>query len=165
MKVEAANQEEIKTRTKTVPRVFSFRQKEDEQLTKFDEMVHRTLFADGDFERFIDDYKEKLDEEYDEDDLKLLIRQLTIILTTWMKQEVRLIVLVRIGQDSTNSSLVDRLSKKKNSYRASNRGTCLRFGKDSINTPKASRDHFGREIIRLFNEMAGFRDGLYLRCQ
>ena len=62
-----AAEEEIKTRTKTVPRVFSFRQKEDEQLTKFDEMVHRTLFADGDFERFIDDYKEKLDEEYDED--------------------------------------------------------------------------------------------------
>ena len=61
-----AAEEEIKTRTKTVPRVFSFRQKEDEQLTKFDEMVHRTLFADGDFERFIDDYKEKLDEEYDE---------------------------------------------------------------------------------------------------
>ena len=30
-------------------------------------MVHRTLFADVDFERFIDDYKEKLDEEYDED--------------------------------------------------------------------------------------------------
>ena len=30
-------------------------------------MVHRTLFADGDFERFIDDYNSKLDEEYDED--------------------------------------------------------------------------------------------------
>ena len=34
----------------------------------------------------------------------------------------------------------------------------LRFGKDSINSPKMSRDHFGREIIRLFNEMGGFRD-------
>ena len=54
-------------------------------------MVNRTLFADGDFERFVDDYRTKLDEEYDPDEVT---RQLTIILTTWMKQEVRLIVLV-----------------------------------------------------------------------
>ena len=59
--------EAMRERTKSVPRVFSFRQKEDEQLTKFDEMVHRTLFADGDFERFVDDYRTKLDEEYDPD--------------------------------------------------------------------------------------------------
>jgi hypothetical protein len=138
-------------RTKSVPRVFSFRQKEDEQLNKFDEMVHRTLFADGDFERFIDDYRQKLDEEYDTDaDTRTGDAYFDNMDEAGSPidrpSDLRVQQLQAFFAGATDSPAEQAIEGR------------LRFGKEAINSPKISRDHFGREIIRLFNEMAGFRD-------
>jgi len=100
-----------------------------EQLNGLDEIIERTLFSDVDYEAFFEKLKENIDED------NFAVEDFVSDLEGFIAGSTDPFDLVAQGK--------------------------LRFSNEPEfrNAPLVAKDSFGREIIRLFNEMAGFRDG------
>ena len=120
-------------RGKTAKRI-SFRQlidenNEQEQLNGLDEIIERTLFSESDYEDFFQKAKERIDNLEEEGEMGDLD-----------------------GFIVTSEGAFEFVSKGRPRF--------LQTEPDMFRrAPEVAKDTYGREVIRLFNEMAGYIDG------
>jgi len=131
----------------TVPKKISFRQRKNEKLNGLDEIVERTLFSTRDFEDFYDLLKERFDNaDIDDESLQNGFDGI-------LASESDPFRVVSEGRLQFPNEMVQNVASP---YRGQDYRDLMRLKE----APAIAKDTFGREIIRLFNEMAGFRDGI-----